>query len=133
MALIFFERKDMMLENVLDTQNMVVGRQKNFIRRLEVGFHSLKEVFRSHGDHEIWFRKIKNLFFLLFLSFLGIDASLYPNFLECKRMMLDNVLGNQNIVLGRQGNFLWWFEVELHSLNFSEPDFMVAMGSEKQL
>ena len=41
MTLIFFERKDMMLENVLDTQNMVVGRQENFLRRLEVGFHSL--------------------------------------------------------------------------------------------
>ena len=61
MALIFFsERKDMMLENVLDTQNTVVGRQENFLRRLEVGFHSLKAVFRSHGDPEIWFRKVKN-------------------------------------------------------------------------
>ena len=56
----FFERKDMMLENVLDTQNMDVGRQENFLRRLEVGFHSLKEAFRSHGDPEIWFRKVKN-------------------------------------------------------------------------
>ena len=49
-----------MLENVLDTQNMVVGCQENFLRRLEVGFHSLKAVFRSHGDPEIWFRKVKN-------------------------------------------------------------------------
>ena len=48
-------------------------------------------------------------------------------------MILDNVLGNQNIVLGRQETFLWQFEVEFHSLNFSEPDFMVAMGSEKSL
>ena len=50
----------MMLENVLDTQNTVVGRQENFLRQLEVGFHSLKAVFRSHGDPEIWFRKVKN-------------------------------------------------------------------------
>ena len=56
----FFERKDMMLENVLDTQNMVVGRQENFLRQFEVGFHSLKAVFRSYGDPEIWFRKVKN-------------------------------------------------------------------------
>ena len=28
LTLIFFERKDMMLENVLDTQNMVVGPQE---------------------------------------------------------------------------------------------------------
>ena len=54
-------------------------------------------------------------------------------FFECEGMMLNNVLGNQNIVLGRQENFLWLFEDEFHSLNFSEPDFMVAMGSEKQL
>ena len=47
--------------------------------------------------------------------------------------MLDNALGNQNIVLGRQENFLWRFEVEFHSLNFSKPDFVVAMGSEKPL
>ena len=32
----------MMLENVLHTQNMVVGRQNKFLRRLEVGFLSLK-------------------------------------------------------------------------------------------
>ena len=50
----------MMLENVLYTQNMVVGRQENFLRRLEVGFYSLKAVFRSHDDDEIWFRKVKN-------------------------------------------------------------------------
>ena len=50
----------MMLENVLDTQKMVVGRQENFLRRLEVGFLSLKVVFRYHGDPEIWFRKVKN-------------------------------------------------------------------------
>ena len=43
----FFERKDMMLENVLDTQNTVVGRQENFLRRLEVFLHSLKAVFGS--------------------------------------------------------------------------------------
>ena len=55
MALIFFERKDMMLENVLDTQNTVVGRQENILRRLEAGFHSLKAIFRSHGDPEICF------------------------------------------------------------------------------
>ena len=48
-------------------------------------------------------------------------------------MMFDNVLGNQNIVLGRQENFSWRLEVEFHSLNFSEPDFMVAMESEKPL
>ena len=36
----------MMLENVLDTQNMVVGRQENFLRRLEVGFHSLLKTTR---------------------------------------------------------------------------------------
>ena len=42
----FFERKNMMLENVLDTQNMVVGRQENFLRRLEVGFHSLLKTTR---------------------------------------------------------------------------------------
>tara|TARA_B100001123_G_scaffold298962_1_gene333459 strand:+ start:408 stop:608 length:201 start_codon:yes stop_codon:yes gene_type:complete len=59
----------MMLENVLDTQNMVVGRQKNFLRRLEVGFHSLKAVFRSHGDLEIWFRKVKNPKFFTFPEF----------------------------------------------------------------
>ena len=35
----------MMLENVLDTQNMVVGRQENFLRRLEVGLDSLKAIF----------------------------------------------------------------------------------------
>ena len=52
-------------------------------------------------------------------------------FFECKDMMLKNVWGNQNIVLGRQENFLWWFEDEFHSLNFSEPDFVVAMRSEK--
>ena len=56
----FFECNCMMLENILDTQNMVVGRQENFLRRLEVGFHSLKVFFRSHGDPEIWFRKVKN-------------------------------------------------------------------------
>ena len=50
----------MMLGNVLDTQNMVVGRQEKFLRRLEVGFLSLKVVFRYHGDPEIWFRKVKN-------------------------------------------------------------------------
>ena len=50
----------MMLKNVLDTQNMVVGPQENFLRRLEVRFHSLKAVFRSHGDSEIRFRKVKN-------------------------------------------------------------------------
>ena len=70
----------MMLENVLDTQNMVVGRQENFLRRLEVGFHSLKAVFRSHGDPEIWFRKVKNPKNLHFLSFLRIGASSDPNF-----------------------------------------------------
>ena len=35
----------MMLENVLDTQNMVVGRQENFLLRLEVGFLSLSKRF----------------------------------------------------------------------------------------
>ena len=71
----------MMLENVLDTQNMVVGRQENFLRRLEVGFHSLKTVFPSHGDPEIWFRKVKIQKNLLFLRCLRIDASPGPIFL----------------------------------------------------
>ena len=48
-------------------------------------------------------------------------------------MMLDNVLGDQSIVLGRQETFLWRFEVEFHSLKFSETDFMVAMEGEKPL
>ena len=65
----FFERNCMMLENVLYTQNMVVGRQENFLRRLEVDFHSLKAVFRSHGDPEIWFRKVKNPKKFTFLEF----------------------------------------------------------------
>ena len=50
----------MMVKNVLDTQHIVLGRQENFLRRLEVGFHSLKASFRSHDDHEIWFQKVKN-------------------------------------------------------------------------
>ena len=45
-----------------------------------------------------------------------------------KDMILNNVLGNQNIVLRHQENILWRFEVEFRSLNFSDPDFMVAMG-----
>ena len=50
----------MMLKNVLDTQHMVLGPQENFLRRLEVGLDSLKADFRSHGDPEIRFRKVKN-------------------------------------------------------------------------
>ena len=59
----------MMLENVLDTQNMVLGRQENFLRRFEVGFHSPKVGFRSHGDHEIWFRNGKKPKFFTFPEF----------------------------------------------------------------
>ena len=43
----------MMLENVLDTQNMVVGRQENFLRRLEVGFHSLMIFDFSEPDFRV--------------------------------------------------------------------------------
>ena len=43
----FSERNCMMVKNVLDTQNIVLGRQENFLRRLEVFLHSLKAVFGS--------------------------------------------------------------------------------------
>ena len=73
----FFERKDMMLENVLDTQNMVVGPQENFLRRLEVlskRFFAPMAILKSGSEKS----KIqKNL---LFLSFLRIGASSDPNF-----------------------------------------------------
>ena len=36
-----------MLENVLDTQNIVPGRQKNFLRRCKVVLYSLRAVFHS--------------------------------------------------------------------------------------
>ena len=36
-------------------------------------------------------------------------------------MMFDNVLGNQNIVLGRQETFLWRFEQEVAKKNFQTP------------
>ena len=48
----FSERNCMMVKNVLDTQNIVLGRQEKFLRRLETvswSFfsHSLRAVFRS--------------------------------------------------------------------------------------
>ena len=42
-------------------------------------------------------------------------------FFECEVMMLNNVLGKQNIVLGRLENFLWLFEDE-----FSLPQLFGA-------
>ena len=65
----FFERNCMMLENVLDTQNMVVGRQENFLRQLEVGFHSPKVFFHSDCSHEIWLPNLKNPKFFTFPRF----------------------------------------------------------------
>ena len=41
----FFERKDMILGNMLDTQKIVVERQKNFLRQFEVHLHAPKAVF----------------------------------------------------------------------------------------
>ena len=51
----------MMLENVLDTQNMVVGRQENFLRRLEensgkVNFFEFL-TFRNQISGSPWERK----------------------------------------------------------------------------
>ena len=75
----------MIMENVLNTQNIVLGRQENFIRRLKEatwsyfalsqgGFSLLMATTKSGSE------KSKIQHFLLFLSFLGIDALLDPNF-----------------------------------------------------
>ena len=67
----FSERNCMMVKNVLDTQNIVLGRQEKFLRRLEAVswsfFPTLSErFFAPHCDHEIWLRKVKNPNFFTF-------------------------------------------------------------------
>ena len=59
---------------------MVVGRQENFLRRLEVDFLSLKVVFCYHGDLEIWFRKVKNPKKFTFPEILRIGVSYGSDF-----------------------------------------------------
>ena len=78
----FSERNCMMVKNVLDTQNIVLGRQEKFLRRLEAVSwrffsHSLRVVFRSTlRPWNLASKSKKSNFFLLFLNFVGIDASL---------------------------------------------------------
>ena len=56
----------MILENILDTSNMVVGRLTKFLLQFEVHFHSPKPVFPIHGDPEMGFQNFKNPTFFTF-------------------------------------------------------------------
>ena len=122
------------LESVLESWDFRKIFYADLKLRLEVILHSLEAVFRyPRRPWNLVPRSKKSNIFYFSRVFSGLMRCLTLIFFECEGMMLNNVLGNQNIVLGRQENFLWLFEDEFHSLNFSEPDFMVAMGSEKQL
>ena len=58
----------MMLKNVLHTQNIVLGRQEMFLRRLEVGFHSPKAFFASTATMKSDSEISKNPFFFFTFS-----------------------------------------------------------------
>ena len=132
LTLIFFERNCMIMENVLNTQNIVLGRQESFIRRLEVILHSLKAGFRSSwrprnlapkswGSETHLQTTIKN-----FLDVLE-QCSGYLKHCSTSCLYTRKKLGSSNASIPRKlrkSKKCWIFD-------FSEPDFVVAMRSEK--
>ena len=70
----------MMLKNVLNTQNIVVGPQENFYGDLKLDLTPSKRIFAPMATLKSGSEKSKIQKILLFLSFLRIGASSDPNF-----------------------------------------------------
>ena len=84
MTLIFFERKDMILDKLPDILNMVIRRIENFLRAFGKKFRLQKMAFLKHSpvlhqpDSESEFFKIQT--FVRFLPYNLLDVSCDSDF-----------------------------------------------------
>ena len=111
MTLIFFERKDMIINNLSNIFSVVTRRVENFLRAFEKTF-SQKPSFLQHMSNrfEEWiFQKSKLLYVSFDIICLTCRMTLIL-FFERKDMIINNLSNILNITIRYVENFLRTFE-----------------------